>query len=193
MELPAKILNAKWNPDLIHQAVLAHLSASRQKLAHTKNRGEVRGGGRKPWRQKGTGRARHGSIRSPIWVGGGVTFGPRNEKNFSRKINRKMKHSALFAVLAKKFKDGEVKFVDSFNLKDSKTKTLNSSFKELLSKGAVLFISGDKDHEKLRLASRNLERASAMSPGSLNIYDVLKNKYLVFDKKSLDVLEKHYV
>ncbi|MCX6741436.1 MAG: 50S ribosomal protein L4, partial [Candidatus Parcubacteria bacterium] len=95
LELPVEIFGLKINTDLISQALTTQLASSRQSIAHSKDRSEVRGGGKKPWRQKGTGRSRHGSNRSPIWTGGGVTFGPRSEKNFSKKINKKMKRQAL--------------------------------------------------------------------------------------------------
>ena len=93
--LPKEIFEVPMNADLVHQVFISHTANQRQNSAHTKNRGEVRGGGRKPWRQKGTGRARHGSIRSPLWKGGGVTFGPRNEKNWKKDIPKKMKRKAL--------------------------------------------------------------------------------------------------
>ena len=111
--LPERVFAAKWRADLVHQVVEGMRSNKRAGTADTKGRGEVRGGGRKPWKQKGTGRARHGSSRSPIWVGGGVTHGPLAEKNYKRKISKKMRAQALFSVLSKKMKDGEIIFVDS--------------------------------------------------------------------------------
>ncbi len=112
----------KWRSDLVHQVVEGMRSNKRAGTADTKGRGEVRGGGRKPWKQKGTGRARHGSSRSPIWVGGGVTHGPLAEKNYKRKITRKMRAQALFSVLSKKLKDNEILFVDTLTPSDIKTK-----------------------------------------------------------------------
>src|SRR3989344_4389677 len=108
MDLPAKIFGLKWNSDLVHQVVVAMMGNARIPWAHTKNRGEVSGTGKKPWKQKGTGQARHGSRRSPIWVCGGVAHGPRNERKYDRKINKKMRAKALFTVLSQKFKDGEL-------------------------------------------------------------------------------------
>ncbi|MCL5782115.1 MAG: 50S ribosomal protein L4, partial [Patescibacteria group bacterium] len=108
--LPEEVFGLSWNADLVHEVVRLMNSNARPNVAHAKTRGEVRGGGKKPWRQKGTGRARHGSTRSPIWVGGGVAHGPRNEKNYSRKINKQAKRKALFTILSKKFKDGEIMF-----------------------------------------------------------------------------------
>ena len=120
--LPENIFGLKWNADLVHQVVVSMMSTARENVAHTKDRGEVSGGGKKPWNQKGTGRARHGSSRSPIWVGGGVAHGPRNDKNYDRKVNRKMKTKAIFTILSKKFKEGEVLFIDSLKLGAPKTK-----------------------------------------------------------------------
>src|SRR6056297_1135485 len=102
------VFDVSWNNDLVYQAITTHRANNRQKIAHTKGTSEVRGGGRKPWRQKGTGRARHGTIRSPIWKGGGVTFGPSRRKKFGKKLNKKMKRKALFSVLSKKLDEGEV-------------------------------------------------------------------------------------
>lgn len=120
--LPESIFGLSWNADLVHQVVVSMTSSARSPIAHTKTRGEVRGGGKKPWKQKGTGQARHGSTRSPIWVGGGVTHGPRNDKNYDRKVNRKMKAKALFTILSQKMRDGEITFLDSVSVKDGKTK-----------------------------------------------------------------------
>src|SRR5882762_3877572 len=122
IELPEKVFAAKWRSDLVHQVVESMRSNKRAGTADTKDRGEVRGGGRKPWKQKGTGRARHGSTRSPIWVGGGVTHGPLAEKNYKRKISKKMRAQALFSVLSKKLKDGEIIFIDTLATSAIKTK-----------------------------------------------------------------------
>src|ERR1700684_961283 len=121
VELPETVFGVAWNDSLMHQVVTSMQDNARTNVAHTKNRGDVRGGGKKPWKQKGTGRARHGSIRSPIWRGGGVTHGPRNEKNFSRAIPKKMRAKALYMALSRKFRDGEVVFIDSFGITGPKT------------------------------------------------------------------------
>lgn len=123
LALPKTVFGVKWNADLVHQVVMAMMANKRAGTAHTKDRSEVSGGGKKPWAQKGTGRARHGSSRSPIWVGGGVTFGPRAEKDYSQKINKKMRTKALFTVLSKKQADGAILFVDSLVFDTMKTKT----------------------------------------------------------------------
>ena len=131
ISLPESVFGLKWNADLVHQVVTSMESTARSTVAHTKNRGEVRGGGKKPWQQKGTGRARHGSIRSPIWVGGGVTHGPRNEKVFDRKVNKKMKAKALYTILSAKYKKGEVLFVDDLSLRAIKTKDARDTLASL--------------------------------------------------------------
>ncbi len=121
ISLPEEIFGAPWKNDLVQQVIVAVQANARTPIAHTKTRGEVRGGGKKPWKQKGTGRARHGSIRSPIWRGGGVTHGPRSERSFAQKINRKMRFAALTSVLSRKLKRGEIIFVDSISFKEPKT------------------------------------------------------------------------
>ncbi|MES2436502.1 MAG: 50S ribosomal protein L4 [Patescibacteria group bacterium] len=152
--LPEDIFSTPWNADLVHQVVTSMMSNARNPIAHAKTRAEVRGGGKKPWQQKGLGRARHGSTRSPIWVGGGVAHGPRNDKNFDRKINRKMKAKALFAILSKKFKDNEILFVDSLELAAPKTTEALTVMKSL---------SGIKGYE--RLTQKRTNAAFIALPG----------------------------
>src|SRR3989338_1467401 len=120
--LPAEIFGLPWNADLVHQIMHSQQLNARANTAHTKDRGDVRGGGKKPWQQKGTGRARHGSRRSPIWVGGGVAHGPTVEKNYGRKINKKMREKALFTVLSQKVRDNEILFLSGLKLESPKTK-----------------------------------------------------------------------
>ena len=120
--LPEAIFGLPWNADLVYQVVNSLRSSARDPIAHTKTRGEVRGGGRKPWQQKGLGKARHGSIRSPIWVGGGVTHGPRKDKNYDRKVNKQAKLKALNVILSKKFRDNEILFLQGLTLDNPKDK-----------------------------------------------------------------------
>ena len=120
--LPEKVFGLPWNTDLVHEVVTSMMANKRAGTAHTKDRGEVSGGGKKPWKQKGTGQARHGSTRSPIWVGGGTTHGPRRDRDYSVKINRAMRAKALASLFSKQLKDGEVIFVDSFTFASPKTK-----------------------------------------------------------------------
>ena len=133
VDLPDRLFARSWNPDLVHQALKVQEANKRQLLAHAKTRSEVSGGGKKPWRQKGTGRARHGSTRSPIWVGGGVTHGPLTEKNFTLKISQKMRQGAIFAVLSQRLKEGEVKIVDSFSIDGPRTKIFAGLLKKFCS------------------------------------------------------------
>jgi large subunit ribosomal protein L4 len=129
--LPVGIFNLPWNADLVHQVILAERANARANTAQVKGRGEVRGGGKKPWRQKGTGRARHGSSRSPIWRGGGITHGPTTERNYKQKVNKKMRAKALFTLLSQKYRDGELLFVKSMALKEAKTKNAATVVKSL--------------------------------------------------------------
>ncbi len=187
--LPESVFGLKWNADLVHQVVVSMESIARPNVAHTKNRGEVSGGGKKPWQQKGTGRARHGSTRSPIWRHGGVTHGPRSDKNFDRKINKKMKAKALYTILSDKFKNGHVLFVDDMSLKAIKTKGARevlsslskvSGFKDLLSKkrnsAYVALSSKDANTEKSFANFNNLivDEIRNISPVHL-----MKYKYVV--------------
>ena len=125
--LPESVFGVAWNDDLMHEVVVAMRGNARQGTAHTKDRGEVRGGGKKPWRQKGTGRARHGSRRSPLWSGGGTTFGPRTEKDYSRKVNKNARSKALAITLSKKLADGEMIFVDALSFEAPKTAAATTS------------------------------------------------------------------
>jgi len=178
LTLPESIFALPWNADLVHQVVTSEESSRRDPIAHTKTRGEVRGGGKKPWQQKGTGRARHGSIRSPIWVGGGVAHGPRNDKNFNRKVNRKMKAKALYTILSKKFKDGEVIFIDSLSFAEPKTKhgkAFLENFKQI-KKAYIATSTTEKDAKRVFSNFGNIEISDVRN---LHPVDVLRYKYLV--------------
>ena len=192
IELPESVFGLKWNSDLVHQVVTAMNTNARHAIAHTKTRGDVSGGGKKPWAQKGTGRARHGSTRSPIWVGGGVAHGPRNDKNFDRKINRKMKAKALFTILSRKFKDGEVLFIDDVKLSAPKTSSARAileavskitGYEMLLSKrnnsAYMAFGSKDMNVEK---SFRNFSNVLISEARNMNPVDMMNHKFVVITK-----------
>jgi large subunit ribosomal protein L4 len=194
IELPEDIFNVDINDDVIYQVINTQIANNRQSLAHTKNRSDVRGGGKKPWRQKGTGRARHGSIRSPLWRGGGVTFGPRNDKNFSRKINKKIKQKALFMVLTSKVRDKELIVLDDLKIKEPKTKlmagVISKIFKKEKSPSILMAIS--QKNENITVASKNVCNLKTIFADSLNVLDLLSFKYLLLDKEAIKVIEKTY-
>lgn len=188
IKLPENIFGLPWNESLVHQVATSMAANERTSIAHTKNRGEVAGTGMKPWRQKGTGRARHGSRRSPIWVGGGITHGPRNDKDYSRKINKKMKTKALFTVISSKFKDGEVVFLDDISLRAPKTSEAKniisalSKIKEISSlarrKNAAFIALQDKD-EAVSKSFNNFGNLEVGQIKDLNVLDILQYKYLI--------------
>ena len=187
--LPESIWGLPWNADLVHQVVTGMQSNARTGLAHAKMRGEVAGSGKKPWRQKGTGQARHGSKRSPIWVGGGVSHGPRSDKNYDKKINRKMKTKALFTALSQKFRDGKVLFVDSLDLTAIKTKDAMGTLVNLAKvegfktintkKDNNLFLVLPKKTDATAKSFRNISHVTVEEVRNLNPVDVLNYRYLV--------------
>jgi large subunit ribosomal protein L4 len=198
IKLPAKIFDLPWNSNLIHQVMLAMQANQRKIVAHAKTRAEVRGGGKKPWRQKGTGRARHGSIRSPIWRGGGVTFGPTKEKTYAQKINKKMKRKALLVALSQKARDNEILILDDLKLKAPKTKEAAAVLKSLSKIKGFEKLTGKKNATLILMSNKNeqLKRAFHNLPGVLldearnsNLLDTLTYKYLIFPKSSLEILK----
>ena len=194
IDLPKRIFGVKKNDDLIYQSANVQMANSRYHLAHAKDRSEVRGGGRKPWRQKGTGRARHGSIRSPLWRGGGVTFGPRKERNFEGKINKRAKRKALFMVLSSKVNDKELIVLDDLKINEPKTEIMADLIKNILKdikKPSVLIAIPEKNENIFR-ASRNIPSVKTILADSLNILDLLSFKYLLLDEEAIQVIEKTY-
>ncbi len=189
LTLPEAIFGLPWNGDLVHQVVTAMQANARTPIAHTKTRGEVRGGGKKPWKQKGTGRARHGSSRSPIWVGGGVAHGPRNEKSYEQKINKKMRAKALFTVLPEKFRKGQVLFVEELSLGAIKTKDATVVLKDLATiKGFEKMVGGRTQNtyitvpaksEEVKKSFANIPTVDIDEVRNLNPVDILGHKYLV--------------
>lgn len=187
--LPAELFGAKWNADLVHQVVIGMQANARPTVAHTKSRGEVRGGGKKPWKQKGTGRARHGSSRSPIWRGGGVTHGPRSERDYTVKINRKMRSAALASVLTRKWQDGEVLFVERFAFETPKTKDAKQALVALAKgSGATMLATKRNNAAVIALSKkdmvaeksfRNIGSLITEEVRNLNPVDLMNKKYLV--------------
>ncbi|MEX0919466.1 MAG: 50S ribosomal protein L4 [Parcubacteria group bacterium] len=189
--LPKEVFGLRSNNDLVKQVADSLLSSKRKPVAHTKTRDEVRGGGKKPWKQKGTGRARHGSTRSPIWVGGGVTGGPRNDKNFERKVSKKMRTKALYTILSEKFRDGEVLFLDSLSLSEPKTKIAIKTLDTLASvagfekifakkKNATVIALSTKNKETER-AFENLGNVEVLESRNIDPLTLLQYKYLIIE------------
>jgi large subunit ribosomal protein L4 len=191
MALPVEIFGAPWRSDLVHQVSTGMQANARQNRAHTKDRAEVSGGGKKPWKQKGTGQARHGSSRSPIWRHGGITFGPRNERDYSEKINKKMRLQALVSVLSRKFKDGELILVDKFTFTAPKTATAKTAL-VALGKGAdaVGLVAKKKNAALLAMSSydvnmlksfKNIGNVMTEEVRNINPLEVMSKKYLIIE------------
>jgi len=188
IELPEVLFGAKWNADLVHQVITSMESNQRAGTAHTKNRGEVEGSRAKPWKQKGTGRARHGDKRSPIWKGGGVTHGPRNDRNYKKDIPAGIKRAALLSVISAKFSSEKMLFVEKVTLADSKTKDA-SAILSTLSKieGAKNITRKDariclvvKDAPRTLINSfRNLPQVSLVTARQLSVQDIIMSRYII--------------
>lgn len=183
--LPENLFGGEINVGLMHQVVTAQLAAARSGTASTKTRSEVRGGGSKPWRQKGTGRARHGSTRSPIWVGGGVVFGP-HPRDYTQRLPKKMRKAALRGALADKANQGQVFILDSFT--ETKTKAAAEALKSAGIEGKVLVIldPADESSRSVDRAFRNLGKAAFSLVGSLSTYDVLVADSILFTSSAFD-------
>ncbi len=176
---------------IIHEAMVAQRANARRAIANTKTRGEVRGGGKKPWKQKGTGRARQGSIRSPQWVGGGITFGPTSERNFSLKINKKVKRKALFMALSDKVQAQKLLVLESIATSTPKTKYVASIMAKLpIDRNALVVVPGSS--EILMRMVRNLPNVKLVSAHSVNLIDVLTYRSVVFLKDAVSAFEGLY-
>lgn len=192
VDLPDEIFGLDMAPALFSQAVVAQMSNMRQVIAHTKGRGDVRGGGRKPWRQKGTGRARHGSRRSPIWIGGGVTFGPTKYKNFKKKINTKMKRKATLIALSSKVRDKEIIVLDKIEISAPKTKEVAIIVSTIVPNQSTALLMIPGKNEIILRASRNIPGFKVINVLNINILDLLNHKYLILLKDTVDALKKKY-
>lgn len=189
IDLAESVFAQKINEDVVQQVLTAQLAAIRRGSASTKGRSEVRGGGRKPWRQKGTGRARAGSIRSPLWVGGGIVFGPKPRK-YQKKIPKKVKKLALRSILSDKFKRGEIVVLDDLVLDNPKTKDFITLLNNLqLADKKVLLIIPEKDNN-IYLSARNLSKVKTLVVAGLNAYDLLNNEQIIVLKEALVKIEE---
>ncbi len=190
LKLSDKVFGAEYREELIHQAVITRLANDRQGTKSTLTRTEVRGGGRKPWRQKGTGNARQGSIRAPQWIKGGVVFAPKS-RDFSKDMNKKARVAALLSALSKKVADGEVVVIDKLAVKEGKTKEMAAFKKALnLDKSAVVYM--DSVDEKVILATRNLENLCTLPVEQLSVYEVVANAKVVLTKAAVKKIEEVY-
>ncbi len=190
LELPEELFNTEYNESVIHQAIVTRLANGRQGTKSTLTRSEVRGGGAKPWRQKGTGRARQGSIRSPQWVKGGVVFAPKS-RDFSKKMNYRAKAVALFSALSQKIRDDEVIFIDDIKIAAPKTKEMVAFLKAFNLDKTVLMVLDNADTNVLR-ASANLCNVSTIASDLINTYDVVKNAKIVISKKAVEQIKEVY-
>ncbi len=189
VKLDKKVFGVKvTDHQLIKEAYLAHLANGRANLAITKKRGEVSGGGRKPWRQKGTGRARAGSIRSPLWRGGGITFGPTGLENYKRKQSTQSKRSALRQALSLAAESGKLIIIEDFIPAESKTKAARSLLDKIGATGSVLMVLGDIN-TPVSLALRNLASVKYVQAKYLNVFEIMNADHLVVSRKALDEIQ----
>jgi large subunit ribosomal protein L4 len=186
-ELKEEIFGIKTRPHLLHQTVVMQLNNRRAGTAATKSKGFVRGGGKKPWRQKGTGRARAGSIRSPLWVGGGTIFGPQ-PKDYSFRMPRKARREALLSALSLKHGDGKIIVLDKLELEEAKTKLMVKVLTELKVASALLVIA--QPDEKIERSSRNIPALKVLRVEGLNVYDLLRYEHLILTEGALKLLEE---
>jgi large subunit ribosomal protein L4 len=202
ISLPESVFGVAWNADLVHEVVIGMQANARESSAHTKGRGEVSGGGKKPWKQKGTGRARHGSSRSPIWVKGGVSHGPRNEKDYSVKINKKVRAKALAVVLSKKLVDAEIIFVDALSFAEPKTAQAKTVLGALAKGTGQASLSTKRKNTALVVlparnvaiekSFRNFGNIEVMQAKDINPVDLLTYKYVVMTEptSTLEIVGK---
>ena len=192
VELNPVLFEVEIKPEVVHQVVVAQERNARKNIAHVKDRSEVKATGRKPWKQKGTGRARAGSAASPLWRGGGKTFGPQKDRNYSVKVNKKMKNLALRMVLSDKAKEDNLIVVDNLELAEQKTKILNETLNKLPLANKKTVIALAKTDPKLTRTTANLIKVLAIGATSLNVTDLLKYQYLLVSQAGLIEIEKFY-
>jgi large subunit ribosomal protein L4 len=192
VDLPKEIFEVPMNSDLIHQVVVSQMGNRRQVIAHAKGRAEVSGGGIKPWKQKGTGRARSGSNTSSIWVGGGVSHGPTKDRNFKKILPKNIKRKALFVALSDKAREGMFIVAESLQLKEAKTKEARNLLKGVgITQSCLVVLS--KMEKNTILAMRNLPKISTIQAKDLNCLDVVSSKYLLTDKEGIEEIKKTFL
>ncbi|MBT3816992.1 MAG: 50S ribosomal protein L4 [Candidatus Magasanikbacteria bacterium] len=189
MTLSESVFGLRSNSTLVHQVYLALEANAREPWAHSKDRSEVRGGGKKPWKQKGTGRARHGSIRSPLWSGGGVTFGPRNVRNYKQKINKKMRRQAIRVCLSAKVKSEKMIMLDEL-ASAGKTKEMDTLRNALPGAGKTTIMLVNNPSDALFLATRNIPRLHLQRIQDVNVVDLLHHQYVIMTKEGAAAIEK---
>lgn len=191
LNLEDSLFAVKINPAVVHEAIVAQTSASRSPIAHTKTRADVAGTTKKPWKQKGTGRARHGSRRSPIWIGGGITFGPRSDRNFEVKMNKQARRKALAMVLSDKVASERFIAVEDFQ-GEGKTKALSQTLGRLPTAGKKTLIVTTPENKMVSRAARNLPGVSTLPANALNIVDLLRFDYVLMTEPAVTMVTAIY-
>ena len=190
MELKEEVFGIKPNEAVVHSVLVNYLANQRQGTQSTKTRSEVRGGGKKPWRQKGTGRARQGSIRAPQWIKGGIALGPK-PRSYKYRVNAKEKRLAIRSLLSSKVLENSLTVVDKFDFKEIKTKQVVSALNSLKVEGKTLIMIPEKD-EILQRSARNIENVRTSSVSTINVFDLLKYKNLIVTEDTVKKLEEVY-
>ncbi|OIO52394.1 50S ribosomal protein L4 [Candidatus Uhrbacteria bacterium CG_4_10_14_0_8_um_filter_58_22] len=192
-DLRDDVFGVSVKPEVVHEVMLSMMANTHGSYAHTKTRGDVSGGGKKPWKQKGTGRARHGSSRSPIWVGGGVTFGPRSDRDYSVKVNRKTQRRAMMMTLSDMVSNDRLILMESFGVKDGKTREFAATIGKLpiATKKRLLAVS-DKSDAMLRRSAGNIQSVTLRNVGDLGFLDVLSSEYLIMTPEAADGIEQKF-
>jgi large subunit ribosomal protein L4 len=188
-KLKEEIFGVKTRPHLLHAAIVMQLANRRAGTAATKSKGFVRGGGKKPWRQKGTGRARAGSIRSPLWVGGGTIFGPQ-PRDYSYRMPKKARREALLSALSLKYQDGKIVVVDKLELAEAKTKLMVRALADLNVSSALIVIA--QSDEKIERSARNLPKVKVLRVEGLNVYDLVRYEHLILTEDALKRIEEKW-
>jgi len=192
MDLPKEIFEVPMNSDLLHQVLTSQMGNRRKVVAHAKGRAEVSGGGIKPWKQKGTGRARSGSNTSSIWVGGGVSHGPTKDRNFKKILPKNIKRKGLFVALSEKARGGLLVIVDAITMSEAKTKEAKAFLANTGIKERCLVVLGKMDKNVI-LAMRNIPKVSTIEARELNCLDIVSHKYILIDKEGIETIKKTFL